>query len=132
MSSAPDEITRIEHELDILRSRYATFQRWAKITKWYVIGLAVTILLGLLALVGSGLVYDPLAAVVISGIFLLIGGGLYLTRDKEHRWIDAVSIPPGWPWGRMFNIGPKSEAEAIETMITERERRLAEIKARPA
>jgi hypothetical protein len=132
MSPAADEIAKIEHELDILRSRYAIFQRWAKITKWFFIGLAVTISL---AFVGYGVLHDALVAVIVSVIVVLIGGGFYLTRnDTEPRWIDMVSPPPGWPrwhdgpWGRIFNIGPKSEAAAIETMIAEREARLAEIK----
>jgi hypothetical protein len=123
MSPAPDEIARIEHELDILRSRYAIFQRWAKIAKWFFIGLAMTLLL---ALVGYGTVYDPLAAVIVSMIFLMIGGGLYLTGNVtgRDRWIDIAA--PGPAYGR------QSEATAIETMIADREKRLAEIKARPA
>jgi hypothetical protein len=36
------------------------------------------------------------------------------------------------PVGRIFNIGPKSEAAAIETMIAEREARLADIKKQSA
>jgi hypothetical protein len=127
MSPAADEIAKIERELDILRWRYAIFQRWAKITKWLFIGVAVTISL---ALAGYGVLYDALVAVIVSVIVVVIGGGFYLTRnDTEPRWIDVVSPLPGWPWGRLFNIGPKSEATAIETMIAEREARLAAIRS---
>jgi hypothetical protein len=129
-SPAADEIAKIEHELDILRSRYAIFERTAKIAKWCFIVVTVAILL---AFVCYG-IHDPLAAAIVGTIFVVIGGGVYLTRHStpHHRWIDVASPPPGWPWGRVFNIGPKSEAEAIEIMIAERERRLIEIKARQA
>jgi predicted membrane chloride channel (bestrophin family) len=131
MSPAAAEIAKIEHELDILRSRYAIFQRWAKIMKWFFIGLAVTISL---AFVGYGTLHDALVAVIVSVIIVVIVAGLYLTRNDTayHRWIDVVSPAPGWPWGRIFNIGPKSEAAAIETMIAEREARLADIKKQSA
>ena len=129
----PDEIARIEHELDILRSRYAIFQRWARITKWYVIGLAVIVPSFVVTYAPFD---DPLAVVIVAGIVVVIGAGLYLARDRNWRWIDAVSPPPGWPHGNGFGIGPwsgpKSEAVAIETMIADREARLAEIKDRPA
>jgi hypothetical protein len=131
MSPAADEIARIEHELDILRSRYAIFRRWARITKWYFIALAVIVPSFVVTYAPFD---DPLAVVIVAGIVIVIGAGLYLARDRDYRWIDAVSPPPGWPRGNGFGpwSGPKSEAEAIETMIAEREARLAEIKNRPA
>jgi hypothetical protein len=116
MSPAAAEIARIEHELDILRSRYANFERSARITKWLFIGLALIIT----SLWVVCLVYDPLAAALVAGIAFVLGGAIYLTRgDPEYRWIDVVSL------GR---LGARiSEAEAIERMIVERETRLAEI-----
>jgi hypothetical protein len=130
MSPAPDEVARIEHELDILRSRYAIFQRWARVTKWFFIVVAAIVPPIIAIFVSDGVVRDPLAAAVVAAIVLVIGGGLYLTRNRNYRWIDVVSIPPGWPWGRVFNIGPKSEAAAIETMIAEREARLVDVRKR--
>jgi hypothetical protein len=137
MSPAADEIARIEHELDILRSRYAIFERWAKIMKWFSISLAVVVTA---AIVGYGIVRDPLVAAVMALVVVVIGGAIYLIRDSSayrwiyltrassaDRWIDSVSPSPGWRCG-----GPKSEAAAIETMIAEREARLADIRKQHA
>ena len=122
MSPAADEIAKIEHELDILRSRYAIFQRWARIMKWFFISLAVAVTA---AIVSYGIVRDPLVAIVMTVVAVVIAGGAYVTRgDRNRRWIDVAS--PGPDYGR------QSEATAIETMIADREKRLAEIKARPA
>jgi hypothetical protein len=118
MTPASDEIAKIEHELEILRSRYSIFERWAKITRWYVIGAAV---IASSALVGYAFFHDPLVGAFAAVIVMIIGGLLCLARDNDIRWIDVVSW---WPWGRIYNIGPKSEAVAIETMIAEREARL--------
>jgi hypothetical protein len=86
MSPAAAEIAKIEHELDILRSRYAIFQRWAKIMKWFFIGLAVTISL---AFVGYGTLHDALVAVIVSVIIVVIVAGLYLTRnDTAYHPLD--------------------------------------------
>jgi hypothetical protein len=120
MGPAADEITKIEHELDILRSRYAIFQRWARITKWFFIGVATIIsCVG----VGYGIVYDSLVAAIVSVVVVVLGGAVYLTRgDRDYRWIDMISPGPG-PLGTRT-----SEAAAIERMITEREARLVEIR----
>jgi hypothetical protein len=135
MSPAPDEVARIEHELDILRSRYAIFQRWARITKWYCIGIAVTVPAALIWYAMRYVVaFDPFIAGFMIIATLLVCAGLYLARDRNWRWIDAVSPPPGWPRAPGFGPwkGPQSEAIAIEAMIAEREARLAALKRRPA
>jgi hypothetical protein len=129
MNRAADETAKIEHELEILRSRYAIFRRWARITKWYVIVVAVIVTCFAVAYAPF---HDPLAVVVVAAMVILYVGGLYLARNRDYRWIDAVSPPPGWPHGNMFGIGPKSEAAAIETMIADREARLADIRKQHA
>jgi hypothetical protein len=117
MNRAADEIARIEHELQILRSRYANFERSAKITNWLFIGVAVMIAFLWVVCV----VYDPLAAALVAAIAFVFGGAIYLTHgDPEYRSIDVISLE---------TLGARiSEAEAIERMIAEREARLAEIK----
>ena len=124
MGPAADEIAKIEHELDILRSRYVIFQRWARIMKWFSITLAVVVTA---AIVSYGIVRDPLVAVVMTVVVVVIAGGAYLMPGSAYRWIDLASPSPGWRCG-----GPKSEAVAVEAMIADREKRLAELKARPA
>jgi hypothetical protein len=131
MNRAADETAKIEHELDILRSRYAIFVRWARITKWYA--MAAAVFATCLALTYAPL-HDPLAVFVVAAMVIVFVAGLYLVRDRNWRWIDAVSPAPGWPHAPGFwpRRGVESEAIAIEAMIAEREKRLAEIKARPA
>jgi uncharacterized membrane protein len=121
MDRAADETAKIEHELEILRSRYGIMVRWARIMKWYVIGLAVVLTsVG----VGYGLVYDPLVAAIIAVVVTVLGVAFYLTRDRNWRWIDCAS-----PRAEYAKI---SEAAAIETMIAEREARLADIRKKHA
>jgi hypothetical protein len=127
MNRAADETAKIEHELEILRSRYAIMVRWAMITKWYAIAAAV--FATCLALTYAPF-HDPLAVFMVAAIVMVFVAGLYLVRDRNYRWIDAVSPPPGWPHAPGFGPwrGPRSEAMAIETMIAEREARLADIR----
>jgi hypothetical protein len=129
MNRDADESAKIEHELDILRSRYAIFQRWARITRWYFIALAVIVPTFLVAYAPFP---DLVTSVFVAGSVILAGAGLYLACDRNWRWIDAVSPAPGWPHGNMWGVGPKSEAAAIETMIANREARLADIRKQRA
>jgi cell division protein FtsW (lipid II flippase) len=124
MSPASDEIARIEHELDVLRSRYAIFQRLAAVMKWFVVALVVIVPC---AIVSYGVVNDDrLIAALALTIGLIVITGLFLRyRAKNFRWIDVAS--PG-----LSPADRQSEAAAIETMIAEREQRLAELKRRPA
>jgi hypothetical protein len=121
MNRAADETAKIEHELDILRSRYAIFQRSARIMKWYIIALAV---IAASAGVGYSLAYDPLVAAIIVVVVAVVGVAFYLTRGQAPRLIDFTS--PGPDYARI------SEAAAIETMIAEREARLADIRKQHA
>jgi hypothetical protein len=128
MTDNAAEIAKIEHELEILRTRYATFERWAKVAKWFVIGVAVIVSA---TIIGYGLIHDLLVAVLMIFVIVVIAAAFYLTGDYRNlRWIDGISHPPGWPReiGWFPYRGPASEAIAIESMIAGREARLAELK----
>jgi hypothetical protein len=128
MTDNAAEIAKIEHELEILRTRYATFERWAKVVKSFVIGIAAIVSV---TTIGYGVIYDPLVAALVILVVAVIAGAFYLTGDyRAIRWIDVVSPPPGWPReiGWFPHRGPASEAIAIESMIAIREARLAELR----
>jgi hypothetical protein len=116
--TAPDgvaELARIDHELSILRERYANFERNARWVDRFVSG-------GSIAVAGFGGIV--LAAGRSWGLpFLLVGlliwaGGYYV--GKDGRTMDVVS--------HTFRGSLRSEAEAVVQMIAEREQRLAELK----
>ena len=95
MADNAAEIAKIEHELEILRSRYAIFERWAKVAKWFVIGVAVIVSA---TIIGYGLIHDLLVAMLMTLVVVVIAAAFYLTGDyRALRWIDVVSPPPGWP-----------------------------------
>lgn len=120
MGPASDEIAKIERELDILRTRYATFGRWARIMQWFFLSLAVAIAA---SIVSYGIARDSLVAVGIAIAIVVIAGGAYLAyliSDTGIRWIDLAA--PG------IDYAKRSEAAAIEVMIADREARLAKIR----
>jgi hypothetical protein len=117
-ADTPAERANIERELDILRTRYAHIQKWAQISKGFAIG-AIPVIVVLLIF---ALAADPMLAVVIF-IAILAGAVFIFWRPAEWRWIDLVSTNHRW-WEQ------QSEAQAIEDMIADRERRLEDIEQR--
>ena len=124
MTDNAAEIAKIEHELEILRSRYAIFAYWAKVVKWVCIGAAVVIPT---LLILAAVTKDPIMALLIAfavGLPVLVT--CLFAAFSRFRWIDLVSPAP---WGGLWY---KSEAMAIEAMIAEREARLAQLRSSPA
>jgi hypothetical protein len=115
--NAPADRATIERELEILRTRHALMQKWARITEWFfVIAGGVTATVAIVAFVMG----DPatggvslLACLCTAFVILWFRGG---------SWIDGISYWPAWGMRRT-----QSEAQAIETMIAERERLLEEL-----
>jgi hypothetical protein len=120
MASSADEIAKIEHELAILRERYALYQRGAEWVRRTLIAAGIVIAGLILWRIILGDVFGAILIVIICVIMLL--GGI---RYRRRRLIDIVSEIRVMPHGR-------SEAREIEEMIAQREKRLAELKARPA
>ena len=130
MTTNAAEIAKIEHELDILRSRYAIFAYWATVVKWVFMAAAVIVVALILIL---GVFRDPLLAGFMAFVIAAIVGTIYLGMRGKLRWIDVVSPAPwprgfGWGGASIFERGPRSEAVVVEDMIADREARLAELR----
>jgi len=149
MTGTGTEIQRIEHELRILRARYALFAKCARIMKVFcAVVIPLTGVL-LVVLILRAFPEDVTAALFFIGIYTstaAIIAWLCLSRSPPEggprHWLDAWRMidhisPQPYPSGGFFpfyrrNTGPFSEAQEIERMITVREQRLAEIReARP-
>ncbi|MEA2951264.1 MAG: hypothetical protein QOJ96_784 [Alphaproteobacteria bacterium] len=130
------ELEQIEHELEVLRSRYAIMERWGRVLKAFY--------LVFLPLAASGiaiyaLMDDVVVGLFIIGIVLAVAAIIWFSRDAPKnpsalpvRWIDMAS--PNGPWNNYFLYQAArfpSEARAIEEMIAARETRLAELKRIP-
>jgi hypothetical protein len=110
---------KIEHELEILRTRYALMQKWGRITQWFfVITTGVIALIAICAFV--------IGNVEVGGVCLLVllAVAFCAVYQWGRRWIDMISPPP-----RAWRTWPTttSEARAIEMMIAEREQRLHDL-----
>ena len=144
------EIAQIRHELEILRSRHALYEKWGRILRIFfmiwvpLFAVAVLALLVKLFLNDAAIgVLGLLMGVIVSAIAAL----LWLARNRNppagrrrSGWIDLAS-PLTRPFGLypgVFaphpyinrNVGPRSDAELIEQQIAEREQRLAELGVR--
>jgi hypothetical protein len=106
---------KIEHELEILRARYALMHKWGRITQWFfVITTGVITVIAICAFI--------IGNVEVGGVCLLIV--LAVAFCALYQW--------GQPW--IYMISPPrriwqapSEARAIEMMIAEREQRLRDL-----
>ena len=106
---------KIEHELEILRTRYALMQKWGRITRWFfVITTGVIAVIAICAFV--------IGNVEVGGVCLLIVVVIAFCALYQwgQPWIDMIS-PPRRTWQA------PTEARAIEMMIAEREQRLRDL-----
>ncbi|MEA2992598.1 MAG: hypothetical protein QOD40_1518 [Alphaproteobacteria bacterium] len=127
------ELAQIEHELEVLRSRYAIMERWGRILKAFFL---VFLPLAASGIVIYALMDDVVVGLFIIGIVLAVAAIIWLSRDDTKnpsglpvRWIDMAS--PNGPWNNYFLYRAArfpSEARAIEEMIAARETLLAELK----
>jgi hypothetical protein len=143
MTGAETEIQRIEHELQILRARYALFAKCARVMKVFcAVVIPLTGVL-LVVLILRAFPEDVIAAFFFIGMYIFVAAiitWLWLSMSPPEggprhwldppRMIDLVS-PQRMVW-EFRRTWPFSEAQAIERMITVREQQLAEIReARP-
>jgi hypothetical protein len=119
MSPAADEIAKIEHELAILRERYAIFQRGANWVRHFLIVAGIVAAGLILWRLILGDFFGAILIAILCGIMLVSSIGY-----RKWRLIDIVSE-------MRFPQHGGSEAREIEEMIADREKRLAETKARP-
>ena len=129
------EIAQIKHELEILRARYALYERWGRILRtFFMVGVPLAIFLIAAKLIST----DPLMGVFFLGMCAVIGALFWLSGNGPVRWADVasmrglpISMSPGIP----HPYGPRgrttSDARLIEGQIAEREQRLLELGVQP-
>jgi hypothetical protein len=106
---------KIEHEFEILRTRYALMQKWGRITRWFfVITTGVIALIAICAFVVGNVELGGVCLLVVLAVAFC---ALY---QWGQPWVDMIS-PPRRTWQAT------SEAHAIEMMIAEREQRLRDL-----
>ncbi len=125
------EIARIEQELEILRSNYASLGYWGGVMrKFCLVALPISVVLVIAIVVWiyvrTDIVYFAFFFGIISvvGILAWISGGPN-RPSQPFRWIDIAT--PLNPFERL-KPNPRSEAEIVEEHIAVREKRLAELK----
>jgi len=129
------EIAQIEHDLEILRARYALYDRTGRILKGLapLCGALITIgaVVALIKIFERDFLFGAIFIVVV-----LICVWIFwptFSYDKSIRWIDIVSIPMviySNPWRYDPRSGPRnfcSDAMIIERQIAQLEQRLAEL-----
>jgi hypothetical protein len=117
MADNAAEIAKIEHEIDILRARYALFERGAEWLRRTLVAAGI-ILAGLI--LWRIILGDFFGAVLV--VIICVSTWLGVLRYRKKRLIDLVSAT------RFPQFFGPSEAREIQTMIAMREKRLAEIK----
>ena len=141
MTGTETEVQRIEHELQILRARYALFEKCTRIMKAFcavVIPLSAVLLVVLILRafpedVTVALFFIGMLSLVAAIIIIWIRLGWPPPEGGPRHWLDAwrmIDFVSPKPWYTR-NTWPSSEAQEIERMITEREQRLAEIIGAP-
>ena len=126
-----EERARIEHELDILRTRYSLMMRWGRVKNIFVRLVSAIAVAGTLLYVFA---IDVELGINIIGAAAVAAGALWIGRDTIHgRERDHVALPPSkfYPltsFSRTWSFPKrKGAAETIEDMIASREKRLAEL-----
>jgi hypothetical protein len=138
------EIDQINRELEILRTRYALYDRMGRVLKVYFAVITPLIAGALLALAIKFVLVDALSGLFLTGVLLILGLVIFLlVRNSDLRWIDVASqIPrttnpyfysPAASNLRFFLLGRlPSDAQIIEQQIADRDQRLSELPTRVA
>jgi hypothetical protein len=128
------EILQIKHDLEILRTRYAGYQRLARIVKPIYIALGLIFAIVVLALAVKIFASDWLYGLFFVAALLIFTPALvWAIGDTGIRWIDlAAPRVRGIYDPDFFNPDrarwpTRSEAEVTEQQIADYERRLSEL-----
>lgn len=133
------EIAQINRELEILRDRYALYERMGRMLRVFFLALIPVVTIGALVLAIKFFLVDPLYGLCFVGGALIFSAAIYwLIAGSDIRWIDLASQPPRFAnpytytndhpgFSSLFYRRQPSDAETIERQIAVRERRLAEL-----
>ena len=104
MAGEEAEIERIEHELEILRTRYALFEKWGRITKVFLATVIPASLILIVVLSVRAIPNDLVFGLFIGGMICVAVGLLWFgvrlgplcpnPRAQNWRAIDMVSPQP--------------------------------------
>ncbi len=114
------EIAQINHELEILRERHATYERSDRMLRAFFAWLPIVFL----PVVAIIFYQDPEAGLVVGGlaIFMCLIAFLHYTLGPKTRAIVTAVASFG-----ISHVGRISDVQLIEEQIAEREQRLAEL-----
>lgn len=128
------EIAQINRELEVLRGRYAIYQRIAFMTRGVFMVLMPALAIGVIGVAIMLRQFDAFPGILLVAAALVLPLAIrWLVVSSGLRWIDLVSsqargiydpyffYPDAKPPGRT-----PSDAELLERQIADRERRLAE------
>lgn len=132
------DIAQLRHELDILRTRLTTYERWGRIVRiFFMIWISSFVALIVFAL-AKAVRHDPfmsgffvVLAVIIGVIVWFLIARRRASQPKDRSfWTDLVApsqriYAPGLPLFHSARVG--SDAAIIADQIAEREQQLAEL-----
>jgi hypothetical protein len=128
------EINQIKHDLEILQSRYAGYQRLVRIVKPVYIALGLILAIVVLALAVKIFVSDALYGLFfVAALLIFVPALVWSIRSAGIRWIDlAAPRVRGIYDPDFFNPDrarwpTRSEAAVTEQQIADYERRLSEL-----
>jgi UDP-N-acetylmuramyl pentapeptide phosphotransferase/UDP-N-acetylglucosamine-1-phosphate transferase len=117
------EIAQLNHELEILRERLASYERNVRIVKTFFMWFCIVPLFSILAIISF---QDPATGLFIGAglVVMCLVALLWYSLDTDKQWVVTVFI--GAVFG-YFTFQRVSDGQIIEEQITKRERRLAEL-----
>src|SRR5712692_869599 len=87
-----EEVAQIEHELEILRTRYALMDRWGRVVNVFI---AISLPLTLIGITIYELLIDVVFGLFIFGIGAVAAGALWIICDTApNRELDRTDAPP--------------------------------------
>ena len=114
------EIAQINHELEILRERRATYERSARRLRVFFLWLPIVFL----PIVGTVFYQDPVAGLFIGGLTVVVCLVALLWYSLDHKQRRIVGPAFG-----IFTVYRTSDDQIIEEQIAEREQRLTKLTA---
>ena len=132
------EVGQLKHDLEILRTRYAGYQRLARIVRSIWISFGVILVVGALAAAVKLCTVDAVAGLFcIAALLIFVPAIVWVIGSCGLRWIDVATprerrISDRIYYSSFFKPGSpirpfRSEADSVEQQISDLEQRLTEL-----
>jgi hypothetical protein len=128
------EILQIKHDLEILRARYASYQRLARIVKPIYITFGLILAVVVLAVAVKIFAFNAIYGLFFVAVLLIFAPALvWAVGDTGIRWIDLAAprvrgiYDPDFFKPDRARWPTRSEAAVTEQQIADYERRLSEL-----